>query len=45
MTKAIGFYLDGMMGWGKLSRKDQVWVWINRSEFCPADAALTFMGE
>lgn len=45
MTKAISFYLDGMIGWTALSRKDQVWVWINRPEFCPASAALDMMGE
>ena len=42
---AINLYLDGMMGWTKLTRKEQLWVWINRPAFCPAEAALTFMGE
>ena len=45
MTKAIEFYLDGMIRWTTLSRKDQVWVWINAPENCPASAALDMMGE
>ena len=45
MTKEIEFYLDGMIRWTALARKDQVWVWVNRPEFCPASAALDMMAE
>lgn len=45
MTKAISFFLDGMIGWTALTRKEQVWVWVNRPEFCHAADALDFMGE
>lgn len=44
MTKAIAHYLDGMLAWADLSRAERVWVWLNRSAYCPAGAALAFMG-
>ena len=40
MTKAISFYLDGMISFGALSVKDQVWLFVNKREFVPADAML-----
>ena len=40
MTKEIGFYLDGMISFGVLSTKDQIWVFVNKAEFVPSGAML-----
>lgn len=45
MTKEIGFYLDGMIKFGKLSVKDQVWLFVNKPEFVPADSMLFYSAQ
>lgn len=40
MTKNISYYLDGMISFGALSTQDQIWVFVNKPEFVPADAML-----
>lgn len=45
MTKAISFYLDGMMSFGKLSVREQIWLFTNKPEFVPADSMLFYRGQ
>jgi hypothetical protein len=45
MSNAIRFYLDGMMTFGKLSQKEQIWVFVNKPEFVPAGSMLFFMAQ
>lgn len=45
MTKQINFYLDGMISFGALSQKDQIWVFVNKPEFVPAQSMLFYMGQ
>lgn len=40
MTKAINFYLDGMISFGALSTQEQIWLFANKREFVPANAML-----
>ena len=40
MSKAISFYLDGMISFGALSTQDQVWLFVNKREFVPSEAML-----
>jgi hypothetical protein len=42
MSTSIKQYLDGMVSWGSLVRRDRVWLCANRPEFCPLGAMLDF---
>jgi hypothetical protein len=42
MSTSIKQYLDGMVSWSSLGRRDRVWLCVNRPEFCPLGAMLDF---
>jgi len=45
MTTNVAHYLNGMIGWSKLTRSERLWVYLYREAACPADARLQFMSE
>lgn len=45
MTEAINQYMDGMISFGTLSQKDQIWVFMNRPEMVPSGSMLFYMGQ